>query len=66
MTNALLGSLAIAFLVHFALIVIYGQQIIQEPNPLILVAEIAGLVGILAFAIWNMVRMIRKFNEKTI
>jgi len=57
MTNALLAGLAIAFLVHFGLIVKYDQVLIQEPNPWILATEVALFVGCLALAAYNLVRL---------
>jgi len=46
--------MSLAFLIHFALVAYYGAVQIQEPNIFILIAEIAGLVAILALAagIW--------------
>lgn len=60
MTNILLLSLAIAFLVHLALIAIYGGVVIQEDNALILWLEVAAMVAITALAIYNLVKMIRR------
>jgi len=52
-TNMLLIGQAIAFLVHFSWIVRYGGVTIMEPNPVMLWAEIAALVGILTLGVTN-------------
>lgn len=54
--NAIMVGLAMAFLVHFCLIAKDGQQIIQEPNLAILVAEITLMIGFIAFGISGIVK----------
>jgi len=54
--NVLVISLSIAFLVHFGLIANYGQVVIREPYPVILVLEMTGLTGLIVFAFLNLVR----------
>ncbi len=56
LTNIIVISLCIAFLVHFGLIAYYGQIVISEPYPVILGLEIAGLLGLMVFAFINLVR----------
>ena len=38
--SLLLCGLSVAFLIHFALIGIYGRQLIQEPNPAVYWLEV--------------------------
>ena len=56
LANIIVISLSIAFLVFFGLIAYYGQVLISEPNPLILVLEVVGLIGLIVFAFLNIVR----------
>lgn len=56
-TNVLLISLAIALLVHFYLILIYGEVLIREPNSLRLFCEMSVLWGIVAFGVLNLRRL---------
>lgn len=53
-TNVLLLGTASALLVHFVLIGIYGYQLIDEPNPVILALEIVGMLAIVSFALVNL------------
>jgi len=53
-------GLAVAFLVHFSLIICWGQVLIQEPNPVVLWLEVAGLVGILGFSVWDLIQESKK------
>ncbi len=59
MSNAIMLGLAVAFLVHFTKIALYGRIIIQEPNPIILSFEIAGLVAVVVFALLNFIKLWR-------
>ncbi len=56
LANIIAISLAIAFLVHFSLIAYYGQVVISEPDPVILALEMIGLLGMIVFALLNIVR----------
>lgn len=58
-TNILLIALAIAFLVHLALIVKYDGYFIREPNPFILYSEVTGFAVIIGFGVYNIVKRIR-------
>ena len=60
MTNAFLFGLALAFLAHFMMIAVHGQVTIAEPNSLMLGLEIAAMVGVMIFAIINMIRIVRR------
>lgn len=53
-------ALAVAFLVHFALIVRYGGYFIQEPNTVILIAEIVLLLAIVGYGIYSLIRVMRR------
>jgi len=61
-TNFIVIGLALAFLVHFTMIAMWGQVLIQEPNTIILVLEIVGLIVIMGFAISNLVHIARRGN----
>ena len=56
LTNVIVISLSIAFLVHFGLIAHYGQIVISEPYPVILALEVIGLIGLIVFAFLNLLR----------
>lgn len=58
--SALSVAMAIAFLVHFAIIATQGFAYIQEPSSMILYVEIAGFCLILAYALWNMISGVKK------
>lgn len=58
LTNLLMMGLALAFLVHFGLIVAYGTVVIQEPNVIMLSLEIVLLVGIVILGIYNFIDLI--------
>ena len=60
LANAIVIGLSIALLFHFGLIAIHGSFVVQEPNIIILSLEIIGLVGVLSFALVNMVRIWRR------
>ena len=58
LTNIIVISLSVAFLVHFGLITCYGQIVICEPYPIILALEITGLIALIVFAVSNLVRKV--------
>ena len=58
-TNILLIAWCTAFLVHFCMIAVQGQVLIQEPNPFILGYEIAIVVASIGFGIYNLVKFRR-------
>ncbi len=60
LTNIVMIALAIAFLVHFWLIVKYGGYFIQEPNPFILFTEIVGFIVIIGFGCFNLIDLFRR------
>jgi hypothetical protein len=64
MANGLMLGLAIAFLWHFAMIVRYGQVLIQEPSPVVLWLEVVLLLGVAAFGIYNVIRVGRRGNGR--
>lgn len=57
MANIILVSLSAAFLWFFGCIWIYGSHYIQEPNPLILLCEVMGILLILGFATRNLIKL---------
>jgi hypothetical protein len=56
LANVVVIGLSVAFLTHFSLIAYYGQLIISEPHPVILVLEMTGLIGLIVFAALNLAR----------
>ncbi|MCK4722503.1 MAG: hypothetical protein KAT75_04325 [Dehalococcoidia bacterium] len=60
MTNGLLIAVTAAWLVPFFCIAQNGTHTVQEPTLNILIMEIAIFVAIIAFAVWNMVKGIRR------
>jgi hypothetical protein len=60
----LLIALAIAWIVHIAIIARYGTVYFEENNPVILWAEIGTLVVITAFSIYMFVLQVRRFGER--
>ena len=60
----LLIALAIAWIVHIAIIGKYGTVYFKENNSIILWAEILTLVVITAFSIYIFILQIRRFGER--
>ena len=60
LTYIMLIALDLALLGHFGCIAYYGEFVIQEQNPVMLSSEIAALVVILVFAIWQFVKRLRR------
>lgn len=59
LTIGIMIGLALSFLVHFIMVLINGSLLIQEPNLVILWAEIVGLVTIIVFGIIRLIRSLR-------
>ena len=53
-----MSQLSIAFLVHFGLITYFGQIVISEPSPVVLVLEVIGLICLIFFAVLNLVKKV--------
>jgi membrane protein YdbS with pleckstrin-like domain len=60
----LLIALAIAWIVHIAIIGKYGAVYFEEGNPIVLWAEIITLVLITTFSIYIFVLQVRRFGER--
>jgi len=58
-TNVLVVALSISLLCHLVLIAIYGKLVILEPSLFVLSFEMAMLLGFIAFAIGNIVKLVR-------
>jgi hypothetical protein len=56
LANVVIIGLSVAFLAHFSLIAYYGQLVIREPHPIVLVLEMTGLIGLIVFAALNLAR----------
>ena len=60
----LLIALAIAWIVHIAIISRYGTVYFEENNPVILWAEIITLILIITFSIYIFVLQVRRLGER--
>ena len=60
MANILLIAVCSAWIVPFVCILCYGEHVVTEPNSVILWGELLMLLLVLAFAIANVVGVIRK------
>jgi membrane protein YdbS with pleckstrin-like domain len=60
----LLIALAIAWIVHIAIIGKYGTVYFEENNPAVLWAEIITLLVIMSFSIYIFILQIRRFGER--
>ena len=60
----LLIALAIAWIVHIAIIGKYGAVYFEENNPVVLWAEIITLIVIMSFSIFIFILQIRRFGER--
>jgi len=58
--NILLVSLGTALLWFFGCIWVKGSHYIQEPNPLILLCEIVGILLVLCFGAFNLIRLVQE------
>ena len=56
LANVVVIGLSVAFLAHFSLIAYYGQLVIREPHPVVLVLEMTVLIGLIVFATLNLSR----------
>jgi ABC-type nickel/cobalt efflux system permease component RcnA len=63
-SQALLGALAVAWLIHMALIAANGSVNFVENNPAILWAEIIGMGLILIFAGYLLWTQLQKLGER--
>lgn len=55
--SLLLIGTSLALLYFFGCIWLFGSHYIQEPNKLVLIAETAGMMVILTFALHNLVKI---------
>jgi len=60
----LLIALAVAWIVHIALIGKYGAVYFKENNPVVLWVEIITLIVILSFSIYIFILQVRRFGER--
>lgn len=60
----LLIALAIAWIVHIAIISRYGTVYFEENNPVVLWVEIITLIVILSFSLYIFILQIRRFGER--
>jgi uncharacterized membrane protein YbhN (UPF0104 family) len=63
-SQALLIALAISWVIHMAIIALYGSAYFVENNPFILWAEIIGSVLITVFAIFILTGQIQRLGER--
>jgi uncharacterized membrane protein YbhN (UPF0104 family) len=63
-SQALLIALAISWVIHMAIIALYGSAYFVENNPFILWAEIIGSVLITIFAIFILTGQIQRLGER--
>ena len=56
--NIALVATATAFLVHFFMIVVLGEVLIQEPHTSILIIEIILMVSLIALGVYNLLKQI--------
>ncbi len=61
--NALLAATSCALLWFFGAIWVEGSHYIREPNIIILSIETAGMAVISGFAIYNLLRLIRRLKK---
>jgi len=57
--NVPVVALSVSLLCHLVLIAIYGKLVILEPSIFILSFEMAMFIGFIAFAIGNIVKLVR-------
>jgi len=63
-SQALLIAMAISWVIHMAIIALYGSAYFVENNPFILWAEIIGSVLITVFAIFILTGQIQRLGER--
>ncbi len=56
LSNGLLIGMALAWLVPFIIILRYGSHVVLEPTVAILILEILLFLGIITFAVYNLIR----------
>lgn len=54
LTSGIMVGCAVAFLVRFILIATRNEVLIREPNAIILLLEIVGMLAIIGFGLYNM------------
>lgn len=60
--NGLLAAASLSLFVLFGFIWIEGSHYIQEPNIIILIMETAGIAAMFGFALYNLIRVIKRFT----
>ncbi len=60
--QAWLYSCCLALFMLFGFIWVEGSHYIQEPNIIVLITETAGIAAMFGFALYNLVRCIRRFT----
>ncbi|MBA7692259.1 hypothetical protein ES703_100822 [subsurface metagenome] len=60
LANLIVIALSGGILWHFYLIAIHGAIIIYEPNTLIWSFEVVMFLGVIAFAIFNIIKLVRR------
>jgi hypothetical protein len=61
--NGLLAATSSALLWFLGCIWVEGSHYIQEPNIIILAMETAGIATILGFAVYNLIRVIKRLTS---
>ena len=56
MTNVVLLALALFLAWHFTMLNIYGRIIVEERNAFFAASELAANLGVIGFAIYNLVK----------
>lgn len=62
LANGLLAAASLALFMLLGFIWVEGSHYIQEPNIIVLITETAGIAAMFGFALYNLVRCIRRFT----